>query len=194
LTPRFDDPTVRFSTRAHVDEPPPSSPQTPTSATPRSHHGQSPQGRQGQAPRPQWVAGQVHRQYVSPPGRASPRLASRIDARSNARGRPDRGEQRPGLTDPLPSFPPQWAARRSESSASRMNATDRYARGTHLRLTRPRLRGSNTRVVGEASSEGSRCNPNAFSARRNLETRETSRFFFSRALKTRPLKNANHRR
>jgi len=155
LTPRFE--TRQFVSRAaHVDEPPlPRVPADPKRAPPRSHHGQSPQGRQGQAPRPQWVAGQVHRQYVSPPGRASPRLASRIDARSNARGRPDRGEQRPGLTDPLPSFPPQWAARRSESSASRMNATDRYARGTHLRLTRPRLRGSNTRVVGEASSEGS---------------------------------------
>ena len=184
MTPRFDDPTVRFSARAHVDEPPPSSPQTPTSATPRSHHGQSPQGRQGQAPRPQWVAGQVHRQYVSPPGRASPRLASRIDARSNARGRPDRGEQRPGLTDPLPSFPPQWAARRSESSASRMNATDRYARGTHLRLTRPRLRGSNTRVVGEASSEGSRSTPNAFFAPGGVRRARRRGFSFP------PLKNA----
>ena len=105
MTPRFDDPTVRFSTRAHVDEPPlPRVPADPKRAPPRSHHGQSPQGRQGQAPRPQWVAGQVHRQYVSPPGRATPRLASRIDARSNARGRSYRGERR-RADRPFPFLP-----------------------------------------------------------------------------------------
>ena len=120
---------------------------------------------------------------VRVPTRSSIPTARFADRRAVKRSRSTRPRRTAPRADRPSPFLPSAVGRkkiRIERIADERNRQVRPRDPTHLRLTRPRLRGSNTPEVGEASSEGSRSNPDAFFALSKVETpRDTAVFFFN---------------
>ena len=120
---------------------------------------------------------------VRVPTRSSIPTARFADRRAVKRSRSTRPRRTAPRADRPSPFLPSAVGRkkiRIERIADERNRQVRPRDPTHLRLTRPRLRGSNTPVVGEASSEGSRSNPDAFFALSKVETpRDTAVFFLN---------------